>query len=105
MAYAWIIDVDHIAEPGHKPGTNMNASGVAGPRNVRPELEAKLASGAGRGFQMRDSDGELYYTGRIVFSDDDDDNELFAPLDDFGRPNAGASDIEYIDAAGEWETL
>jgi len=39
------------------------------------------------------ADSELYYEGYLVGGDD------FEPLDDFGMPDAGATEIRYN---GEW---
>ena len=49
-------------------------------------------------FRMYDDDGELYYEG---FSND---SSSFQPLDDFGMPNAGCTEIKYLEK-GKWETL
>ena len=49
-------------------------------------------------FRMLDDDGEVYYTGYS------DDNSSFKPLDDFGTPNAGCTEIQYFEN-GKWETL
>ncbi len=38
-------------------------------------------------FSMFDADGECYYQGRT------DNDSSFAPLDDFGRPNTGCTEI------------
>jgi len=97
--YGWIIDVDMIKDDGAKPGTNANATGLTGPRDISPEHERLLKEGAGTKFRMKDDDGEVYYTGRIIGRD-----RSFDPLDDFGTPNAGATSIEYLEQ-GEWEAL
>lgn len=52
-------------------------------------------------FRMRDDDGDIYYTGR---SDDNSSEVAFAPLDDLGTPDAGATEIQYLNN-GIWETL
>lgn len=52
-------------------------------------------------FRLLDDDGELYYEGR---SDDNDSERAFAPLDDFGMPDSGCTDIQYI-RNGKWESL
>ena len=52
-------------------------------------------------FRMLDDDGEVYYHGK---SSDKDTEEAFAPLDDFGMPNAGCIEIQYLEN-GKWETL
>ncbi len=57
---------------------------------------------------MYDDDAELYYTGRIAFTDPDDaGSELaFGPLWDFGTPNAGAVSIWYRNTTTRiWEGL
>ena len=51
---------------------------------------------------MYDDDGELYYTGFMVLFDGGDE---FGPLEDFGGPNAGCTEIRIKNAAGEWETV
>lgn len=101
--YAWVIDKDHLAEPGEK-----GEAGVHGPyggsphRAGRPlpaadELFARLAAGEGVKFRMFDDDGEVYYSGRVVAADGDYTSEevCAGPLDDFGMPNAGCTHIRY----------
>lgn len=87
MRYAWIIDVDHLAD--EDIGTSV---GLTGPRNAAPELIARLSNGEGHRFEMRDDDGESYYLGRVIYSDPKV-TEGFEPLEDFGMPNAGATSI------------
>jgi len=89
MAYSWIIDQDHI------DGEDV---GVTGPHGTTTNWEYDM----GIPFQMFDDDGELYYTGRYL---GDDSEDLFAPLDDFGGPNAGCTGIKYKDANGNWEYI
>ena len=51
-------------------------------------------------FKIYDDDGELYLFG---YSTDDSD---FAPLDDFGMPSYGATEIRYQNKkTGAYETL
>ena len=81
--YAWVIDKDHLAEPGAEPGSFAdNAATVSGPGNAPAELLAKLKDGDGIEFRLYDDDGELYYTGRFVPADLSDGEEGFGPLDD-----------------------
>lgn len=49
-------------------------------------------------FRMVDGDGLIYYEG---FSDD---NNSFDPLDDFGKGNAGCTEIHYM-SGGTWYQL
>ena len=93
--YAWIIDVDHV---------EMNETPVMGPSNMSPEFTARLIAlkkDEGQQFKMYDGDGELYYSGRIIGEYDG-----FEPLDDYGTPNAGCTEIKlYNNKTREWETL
>lgn len=87
--YGWMITEDHVD----------GRIGVRGPRNcpyTPEEIEAK-----GKEFRLYDGDGELYYEGKIVM---DDNCSGFEPLDDYGMPNAGATDIRYLQGA-VWRTL
>lgn len=117
-SYAWIITKDYAPEPGAPEGTNLNAVGVVGPADAPDDLAARLRAGAGLRFRMKDDDGETYYDGRLVARDmgapiavKDAEGfsgpivyggpeELMAPLDDFGTPNAGAVTIYYFDSHG-----
>lgn len=99
--YAWTITKDHDPDAEAPPGTNLNALGVQGPFDAPQRLLDRVLA-EGKAFRIRDSDGNVYYTGKII--DPKGENEM-APLDDFGHPNAGASDIQYRNEAGEWESL
>lgn len=105
-SYGWIITKDHLDVSGTLPGRKPEV-GTVGPRNISPSMEARLKEGKGALFQMRDDDGVLYYTGLWTNGGDDRPitDEAFGPLDDFGRPNAGAVHIYYKDAKGAWEEL
>lgn len=96
MAYAWIIDNDELwlAGIGDEPEV-----GAIGPYGAPDHLLEKLAHGDGIVFQLWDDDGEHYYTGRVV-SDEPflSPDSLYAgdePLVDYGRPNAGCTEIRY----------
>ena len=49
-------------------------------------------------FRMLDDDDTVYYEGYS------NNSSSFAPLDDFGMPNAGCTDIQYYED-GKWESL
>jgi len=87
----WTITKDHLAEPNAPAGTNRNAAGMVGPSAAT--LTAAQITGNPRAviFRMRDDDGELCYEGAMVGDD------TFAPLDNFGTPNAGCTSIEVFD--------
>ena len=49
-------------------------------------------------FRLLDDDGEVYYYGRSSNS------SSFSALDNFGMPNDGCTDIQYLEN-GKWESL
>jgi len=53
-------------------------------------------------FRMLDGDDIVYYYG---ISTDNNTQAAFEPLDDFGMPNAGCTDIQYQNDLDEWESL
>lgn len=128
-AYAWVIDVDHLAD------TDTNYHATTGPRNAPQPLLDSLTAGKGQAFRMYDDDNELYYSGRVMFACTCDPrylsqdtwpaedpaghgatgqdcpvhggalpDEAFGPLDDFGTPNAGCTSIRYR-TDNRWEQL
>ncbi|MDJ0463081.1 hypothetical protein [Streptomyces sp. H27-C3] len=100
-AYGWAIDIEH------DPMEGRDEKGTTGPSNITLEMAERLRKGEGRTFRMYDDDGVLNYTGRIVTAEDDEGGEVdFAPLDDFGKPNAGCTEIHYFNTATqEWREL
>jgi hypothetical protein len=92
--YGWIIDEQHIGVESR--------DGVVGPSDIPEEIEKQLEDGEGKTFRMLDADDNVYYKGRII--KDEGDGKGFEPLDDFGRPDAGAIYIEYLNN-GSWERL
>ena len=98
ILYHWVITKDLITEPEH----DMDEAGTYGPAGATLTAEQIQNHSLGLAFQMRDADGTVYYEGVYVGPDDE---TLFAPLDDFGTPNAGCTEIAYRNALGEWEWL
>ena len=101
----WIITKDLIADPKARQPSNANAVGMVGPSTAKLTAEEILNHPQGQKFRIRDDDGELYYEGIMVVTAEDGDEAEFRPLDDFGKPNAGATTIEYRSADGTWEPL
>jgi hypothetical protein len=109
-SYGWIIDKDYIPFTS-SDNRVFSGKGAIGPRNIPDSLLTRLEATPrqGRKFKIYDDDGELYYDGRIVFSDESLElesehglpDEAFAPLDDYGAPNDGATSIKYK-FDGEW---
>ena len=98
----WKIVEDFLADKDAKPGTNANAVGITGPRGA-DDTQLMLHR-----FRMYDDDGNLYYEGVTNALDDElgDEESVFAPLDNFGMPNAGCTRIDYWNPEKhEWETV
>ncbi len=97
--YAFKITVDHIE------GKHDGSVGVIGPRAATDEHVLLLGSGGGTRFRMLDDDGGVCYEGKFI--GDETGHEAFAPLDDFGTPNAGCTRIDYWEPGkgGGWKTL
>ena len=94
--YCWVITEDAVA--GYD-GAEPSAVGKSGPGQAVAEDVAE-ALAAGRFFRLVDGKGRELAIGRLY--DPSGENEL-APLDDFGRQNLGALNIEFR-AEGDWQT-
>lgn len=70
------------------------------PHHFKPKPEDEPGTPNGRLFRIYDDDGTLYYEGVIL-----GDYSGFEPLDDFGRPNAGAVDIAYGELTIAWNRI
>ena len=92
--YCWVITEDVIA--GYD-GAEPSAVGKSGPGHAVPG-DVTEALTAGRFFRLVDGTGRELAVGRLY--DPSGENEL-APLDDFGRLNLGALNIEFR-AEGDW---
>ena len=88
---AWWIEQDYI--DGGKAVGEWN--GRFRPENDSIEMCRKVCK---HPFRMYDDDGILYYEGYS------NDSSSFQPLDEFGMPNAGCTEIKYLEN-GKWETL
>jgi hypothetical protein len=93
--YCWVITEDAVA--GYD-GAEPSAVGKCGPdQAVAGDVAEALA--AGRFFRLVDGKGRELAIGRLY--DPSGENEL-APLDNFGRQNLGALNIEFR-AEGDWQ--
>jgi hypothetical protein len=93
--YCWVITEDAVA--GYD-GAEPSAVGKSGPDQAVAEDVAEALT-AGRFFRLVDGKGRELAIGRLY--DPSGENEL-APLDDFGRQNLGALNIEFR-AQGNWQ--
>jgi hypothetical protein len=93
--YCWVIIEDAVA--GYD-GAEPSAVGKSGPGQAVAEDVAEALT-AGRFFRLVDGQGRELAVGRLY--DPSGENEL-APLDDFGRQNLGALNIEFR-AGGGWQ--
>ena len=92
--YCWVITEDAV---GGYDGAEPSAVGKSGPgQAVAGDVTEALT--AGRFFRLVDGQGCGLAIGRLY--DPSGQNEL-APLDDFGRRNLGALNIEFR-AEGDW---
>lgn len=96
--YGWMVTVDSTQMSGE-----ACVRGIVGPGRIDPLVSERLfcqPTNCAR-WRMRDDDGELYYEGLIY-----GEYTGFEPLDDYGRPNAGCTTIEYWSAvAKKWAAL
>ncbi len=92
--YCWVITEDAVA--GYD-GAGPSAVGKSGPAQAAAEDVAEALT-AGRFFRLVDGKGRELAIGRLY--DPSGENEL-APLDDFGRRNLGALNIEFR-TEGDW---
>jgi hypothetical protein len=93
--YCWVITEDAVA--GYD-GAQPSAVGKSGPdQAVADDVTEALA--AGRFFRLVDGTGAELAIGRLY--DPSGENEL-APLDNFGRQNLSALNIEFR-AEGDWQ--
>ena len=93
--YCWVITEDAVA--GYD-GAEPSAVGKSGPgQAVAGDVTEALT--AGRFFRLVDGQGRELAIGRLY--DPSGQSEL-APLDDFGRQNLGALNIEFR-AEGDWQ--
>jgi hypothetical protein len=93
--YCWVITEDAAA--GYD-GAEPSTVGKSGPGQAVAEDVAEALT-AGRFFRLADGQGRELAIGRLY--DPSGQNEL-APLDDFGRQNLGALNIEFR-AEGGWQ--
>ena len=93
--YCWVIIEDAVA--GYD-GAEPSAVGKSGPGHAVAE-DVTEALTAGRFFRLADEQGRELAIGRLY--DPSGQNEL-APLDDFGRHDLGALNIEFR-ADGDWQ--
>jgi hypothetical protein len=96
----WIIKKDHLGME-NVLGPKYNRVSVIGPRRIAPETRARLLKGEGQKFRMLDGDGQVYYEGLCI--EGKDASGLFAPLENFGTPDSGCTDIQYWN--GGWKSL
>jgi hypothetical protein len=83
MTYAWIITRDIIGPDEDNGLVGPFAATLTG-KQIRNHPKAER-------FTMYDDDGECCYEGFLV----GDDASGFEPLEDFGMPNAGCTEIRY----------
>lgn len=102
--YGWVITRDMLAEEDAREGDlHEDDVNACGPSSLT--LTSEQIREYGVEFQMLDGDDEVVYCGFVAWAVDYKAGDGFEPLDDFGRGNAGCTEIRYRDTAGEWRTL
>lgn len=99
-SYAWRINYDHLEGEHVDINGPHNATATQLGILAHPRLNDHLDNLTR--FRIYDDDGELYFSG--YFLGDSESEEAFGPLDDFGAPDSGATEIRYL-RGDEWETL
>jgi hypothetical protein len=93
-AYQWCITEDVICG-GDDVGVVGPYAATMTADEIRTHPERKM-------FRMYDDDGEHCYSGFFVGAEE----EMFGPLDDFGTPNVGGTELRYRKGSnGAFETL
>jgi len=105
----WTITKDYNADDCSVHGTHENAFTLCGPSGCEKFFAHDWNDGSAgnlmlssmiaghycdelREFRMLDGDGNVMYEGRMLLGDESDAE--FHPLDDFGAPNAGCTEIQ-----------
>lgn len=104
MAYAWVIDKDHLAEEQLQTGGKVDdyAVGIVGP-SAAPDRMVERLHGMDPGepgwetftFELYDDDNILYYTGRMITDEGPSEPACAGPLSDFGLGYAGCTSVRY----------
>ena len=102
--YAWVItqDLDNPYDEDTVLGLPTRV-GVAGPARATAE-DIRRALTEGAFFRLLDDDGNPYYIGRCWSIDGPGSQDMFGPLDDYGRADVGATEIQYR-VNGDWQAL
>ena len=87
----WIITKDFLFEKKESSRNETRTASIGYKEYIASEIEMFK-------FRMYDDDKNLYYEGMESIKDS------FAPLDEFGMPNAGCTVIKYFGVGG-WYTL
>lgn len=100
--YCWVITYVNTKAVGEECA---DEKGIAGPRGATEEqiALAKSHTSGSVSFKMYDDDGVHYYTGRIWHKGGENHCD-FQPLQDFGTPNAGCTEIAYM-VNGKWQKI
>lgn len=105
MDKGWIIVKDHVSascRDDHECKlTAYDEVEIVGPRGCTL-TKKELMNGVA--FRMYDDDDNIYFSGFLVGDENSEDG--FMPLDDYGTPDAGCTYIKYRNKkTGKWETL
>jgi hypothetical protein len=102
--YAWVITQDLNNPYGEDSSLDLPTRvGLSGPSAATAE-DILRALDHGEFFRLVDDDGNPYYIGRCWCADGPGSPEMFVPLDDWGRADVGATEVQYRSGGG-WKSL
>jgi len=79
----------------------LDLEGVTGPTSTATLTHDQIkAHPDAKGFRLLDDDGEVYCIGKAVWETDDTG---FEPLDEYGAPSLGVTEIQWLQPDGSWE--
>jgi hypothetical protein len=108
--HGWAIDRDHLEPAGSsycRIGYGQTADHVGGFHTVSIATDLRAADVVDPvRFRTLDDDGNPYHGGVVSrdWLEGADECRAFGPLA-FSQADAGATELQYRNAAGEWETL
>jgi hypothetical protein len=110
--FGWLIIRDYRHEAHHptcpdSPACSADVCGSEGPaERMTQDISDRLhIHREGLPFRLFDGDGTLFYEGRLIVPEGQEDGPaLFAPLD-WAKGYAGCTTLTYADEHGEWRPL
>jgi hypothetical protein len=114
--YAWMIDTEYLHDDydDENKVTSTEPQNIWGPSDAPGELMIRLSKGEGQPFKLYDDDGLKNLSGKILVQEDGqdinawdaDEVAAFGPLNDYGMPGYGCTELRYpMGENRKWVTL